>query len=299
MKSPVSIVVVPFLFLACGSLEPPLDRLGGSTPPASTGNAGPGTPTGTAVPPSSTGGPNGAPTPSPGVAPPCGQRCDDIPQCEFLCPEGTSNPTDQNGCVHTCKCVAGSGSGTADAGTTTPALRLFGTCGDPVCGIRPHGDPAVPACTGAQIEGAACGSAGWRCDPCPGCTSDRGCNQFLVCAAEDPRLGVGGCPISRSTYKRDIRYLDDRELGRYEADLLGLRLATWRYKSDPSRARLGFIIDDLDARASSVAVEGTGDRVDLYGYTSLAVATLQRQARQIAGLQRELADLRRAVRQRH
>jgi hypothetical protein len=233
------------------------------------------------------------------IAPETGGNCGKVPQCEFLCPTGTVNPTDQNGCVHTCQCVpAGTGTGTADGGTSTPDLRLFATCGDPVCGIRPHGDPAVKACSKAQVAGSACATAGVRCDPCPGCDAASGCNQFLVCAAQDPQMGVGGCPISRRSYKRDIRYLSDRELARYEADLLGMKLATWRYKHDPARPRLGFIIDDLDEHAGAAAVEGTGDRVDLYGYTSLAVATLQRQARQIAGLQRELAELRRALTER-
>jgi hypothetical protein len=173
-------------------------------------------------------------------------------------------------------------------------LKLFATCGDPVCGIRPHGDPAIPACLSEQVPGAACGTAGARCDPCPGCDAARGCNQYLVCASRDPQAGPGGCPISRRAYKRDIRYLGDGELARYEAALLRVKLATWRYKHDPGRARLGFIIDDLAGADSAVAVEG-GERVDLYGYTSLAVATLQRQAKQIADLQRELAALRRQL----
>lgn len=31
--------------------------------------------------------------------------CDDLPACEFLCPNGTHNPIDADGCVHTCECV--------------------------------------------------------------------------------------------------------------------------------------------------------------------------------------------------
>jgi hypothetical protein len=295
MKPPVTIVLIPLLLYACQSEEASPDRTGRSaTSPqtnAGAGNgavtaAGTGTGTATATGGATTG-PNGAPQP-----PPCGQPCQDVPQCEFLCPEGTVNPTDKNGCVHTCKCVPAPS--TADAGAT-PALRLFTTCGDPVCGIRPHGNPSIPACGKGQVAGAACDAAGSKCDPCPGCDAAQGCNQFLVCASEDPQMAPGGCPISRRSYKQDIRYLADGELARYEAALLHMKLATWRYKHDPARARLGFIIDDVEGAEGAVAVEGSGERVDLYGYTSLAVATLQRQAKQIASLQRELATLRRQL----
>jgi hypothetical protein len=37
-----------------------------------------------------------------------GEECADVPACDFLCPEGTHNPTDERGCVHTCECVADS-----------------------------------------------------------------------------------------------------------------------------------------------------------------------------------------------
>jgi hypothetical protein len=34
----------------------------------------------------------------------CPDPCADIRMCRFLCPEGTHNPIDENGCVHTCEC---------------------------------------------------------------------------------------------------------------------------------------------------------------------------------------------------
>jgi hypothetical protein len=49
---------------------------------------------------------------------PCDDACAGIPQCELLCPEGTSNPVDENGCVHTCECES-------DETTVTDP------CGDP------------------------------------------------------------------------------------------------------------------------------------------------------------------------
>ena len=70
--------------------------------------------------------------------------------------------------------------------------------------------------------------------------------------------------------------------------LMKYRLATWRYKHDPSATHLGFIIDDVEP---SPSIAPTGQTVDLYGYTSMAVAAVQLQAQQIEDLQREVRAL--------
>jgi hypothetical protein len=207
--------------------------------------------------------------------------CDGIAQCGFPCPDGTVNPKDQNGCQHTCTCVL-----VENAAAGPVAMKMHSTCGDPAC-AGPGTHPGIPLCATSDVEGVACNVEGARCD------LRNDCNQLLTCARKDPKEQLGGCPISRRSYKRDIHYLAPAELARYQDELLGLKLATWRYRDAPARTRLGFIIDDHER---SVAVEATGDRIDLYGYTSLAVATLQRQARQIAALEREVATLRRELR---
>lgn len=204
-----------------------------------------------------------------------GNDCSTLPQCEFLCPDGTVNPVDSNGCTHTCECV--------NPGTPAGSTRLFFTCGDPVCsGYTPNG--STPLCSTEQ-EGDACSVEGMSCDP-----QDE-CNRLLTCAGSDPQLRPGGCPISRASYKDDIHYLSDAELAHYRDELLQMRLATWKYKHDPSKQRLGFIIDDNERSAS---VDQLRDMVDLYGYTSMAVAALQLQAREIEALRREVAELRAA-----
>jgi hypothetical protein len=48
----------------------------------------------------------------------------------------------------------------------------------------------------------------------------------------------------------------------------------------------------IDDQEGSSAVEANGDTVDLYGYASLAVATLQLQARQIDDLKAEIEKLK-------
>jgi hypothetical protein len=157
------------------------------------------------------------------------------------------------------------------------------TCGDPVCGgWRAKAD--VRLCS-TEKSGDPCATSGDRCDP------KDSCNRLLQCSTTDVRPGA--CPISRRETKRDIRYLGVEELRRYHDELLQMRLATWRYKADPARERLGFIIDDHE---QSVAVDAPRDMVDLYSYTSLAVATLQLQAREIADLHARLGKLERRVR---
>ena len=168
---------------------------------------------------------------------------------------------------------------TTDAGMD--ALKIFSTCGDPVCRGYTGGSGA-PLCT-TEKAGDACSVDGQKCDP----MSD--CNALLECASSDPKMRTGGCPISRARYKEDIHYLAPSDLARYREELLAMKLATWRYKHDPSKQRLGFIIDDSEGTA---AVDGQRDVVDLYGYTSMAVATIQLQAQQIAALEREIATLR-------
>jgi len=157
------------------------------------------------------------------------------------------------------------------------------TCGDPVCRgyQRPTG---VPACT-QEKAGATCDASGARCDPVDDC------NRLLLCSLSDPKLQ--GCPISSRTYKRDIRYLSEVELDGFARQIRAMRLATYRYNEPSSPRHLGFIIEDQPV---SAAVDRDRDMVELYGYLSMAVATLQVQAREIERLEREMTALRRDVR---
>lgn len=162
-------------------------------------------------------------------------------------------------------------------------LQWFTTCGDPVCsGYTPP--EGVAPCTAEQLEGNPCDTEGATCDP----MSD--CNALLICATKDPKQNEGGCPISRAKFKTDIEYLAPADLAQYATDLQSLRLATYRYRSAPADApaRLGIILEDNE---QGIWVDARHDRVDLYGYASLAIATLQLQQRQIAALQAEVERL--------
>jgi hypothetical protein len=201
--------------------------------------------------------------------------CEGIAQCGLPCPDGLVNPTDADGCQHTCECV--------NPGTPPGSLQLYDTCGDPVC--RGYtGGSGEPLCS-TEAAGGPCNVEGATCDP----RDD--CNSLLVCASSDPKLRPGGCPISRRSTKQDIHYLSDGELAQYQRELLAMKLASWRYRHDPAKQRLGIIIDDNE---QSAAVDAPRDQLDLYSYTSMVVAALQMQAREIKELQGEIDALKKA-----
>jgi len=97
------------------------------------------------------------------------------------------------------------------------------------------------------------------------------------------------CPISTRRMKKNIAYLAPSDAERTRDELLSVRLATYRYKSGDDATHLGFIIEDMPEQ--SPAVMPSRERVDLYGYTSMAVATIQLQQAEIAALEKRLADV--------
>ncbi|MCC7071191.1 MAG: hypothetical protein IT383_07710 [Deltaproteobacteria bacterium] len=171
------------------------------------------------------------------------------------------------------------GEGEGEAGS----LRWYETCGDPSCAgfVAPTGTAACDT----EVAGAACASADAECY-----LVGDGCNVHLRCTDSDPTMQPGGCPISVPSAKQDVRFLSDAEIDAALGRVLSLQLARWQYVSDPGRHDyLGFLIDE---HAPDDAVLPRGDRVDLYGYTSLAIAAVQAQQRRIDTLERELAALR-------
>jgi ribosomal protein L29 len=147
-------------------------------------------------------------------------------------------------------------------------------------------DSGLPPCS-PQLAGSACPTLGDECDP------QLGCGVHLRCSITDPTKQPGGCPVSRMRYKQDIRYLSQEELRATARDLLSLPLADFRYRDGDVRKHLGFMIDGHESLACV-----DGDRVDLYGYASMAVAAVQVQAAEIAELRAELASLRKELRKR-
>jgi hypothetical protein len=98
------------------------------------------------------------------------------------------------------------------------------------------------------------------------------------------------CPISRAVYKKDIRYLRPEDERRMRDELLAFSLAEYQYlHEDDDAPHLGFIIDDVEP---SRAAPG-GESVDLYAYTTMAVAALKEQQREIDALRKEVERLKR------
>jgi hypothetical protein len=159
-------------------------------------------------------------------------------------------------------------------------LHWFPACNGPwQCGQAIY--PAPP-CGQSEILGARCAKLGVRCNP-----PDESCSQ-LGCLPARPVL----CPISRRAAKRDIRYLNDADLNALRADVLAMKLARYRHRTDGAGGpeRLGFLIDDAP-HTPAVAPDAT--QVDLYGYASMVVAAVQTQAKEIEELRREISALRR------
>ena len=166
------------------------------------------------------------------------------------------------------------------------ATKWYTTCGAPVCsGVKV--DPNTPKCV-AQKAGDACVAGAAECD------LQNECQQHLKCTDKDPKLNPGGCPISRRSMKTDIRYLDQTDVAKLQAELLATKLATYKYRDAGANApqQLGFIIDD---QPNSPAVDARRDMVDLYGYLSMSVATLQAQQKQLAEQARRIEQLEAAL----
>jgi hypothetical protein len=94
--------------------------------------------------------------------------------------------------------------------------------------------------------------------------------------------------VSLRSAKRDIHYLDPPEAAALHGELLGLRLARYHYEEGSGGQHLGFIIDDQ--AEGSPAVRADRQQVDLYGYTSMAVAPVQVQQVEIRRLEAEIVE---------
>ena len=150
-----------------------------------------------------------------------------------------------------------------------------------MCGPDDKPPEGVEPCAGEEL-GDACQEEGDMCD------AGFGCGAVLVCAPSVPKQLPGGCPKSLASAKQDVQYLDVGAMETLLKQLQGMKLATWRYREGNPARRLGFIIDD---NPGSPAVLPRGDQVDVYAFTTMAVAGLKVQQQQIQALQKQVQAL--------
>lgn len=177
--------------------------------------------------------------------------------------------------------VTGACGGGSDAGGGS--LKWYATCGYPVCNAGDGGAEDGGVC---PTPGTACTTKGQTC----GTQTAENCGVTYVCDDHDPT--AGGCPISSIQYKDNVRYLGAVEQSELHDEAMRIRLATYNYKSsvaDPGTSHLGFIIED---DPTSPAVDAPDHRVDMYGYFSMMLATMQVQEKEIADLRSQLAQTR-------
>ena len=213
-------------------------------------------------------------------------------------------------CVCACQVPSDAGSGGIDAGIDDASCPVppwnFAQNSEPPWVTHECPDAGCPSgsvCVGAAIAAA---EVQLGCVPVPascGGTPTCGC-MGCVCGGDPP---TGGCstgfisssPIvcqtgteSRRAVKDDIVYVDDEEREALAHQALEIPLAHYRYKTEPpeARRRLGFIIDDQPD--PSPAVQSDRKHVDEYGYTSMLLATVQEQARELERLAPARRDAR-------
>lgn len=146
----------------------------------------------------------------------------------------------------------------------------------------PPTDPACP--TSPPNVGTACTVEGKIC--AYGCSA----NGQRVCTGGLWAARPGNCPISTAAWKKDIEYLDDAQLQSLARDAQSLKLARWVYKTEPTGTtpHVGIVVEDA---LGTPAVAPSKDRVDLYGYTSMALAIAQTQQKQIEALEKRIREL--------
>ena len=183
----------------------------------------------------------------------------------------------------------------------------FGSCGDGSCERSDASIGDFPACPD-------CG-AGWVCVHKPaGPEEETYCVRIPDCCGGVPTcecMGTCACaplyyrgctsasatdiecdgPISLRVAKTDVRYLSDDERAALAEQALSTPLAKYRYRvEDPTHPpHLGFLIDDQPAASFAVAADRT--HVDLYGYASMLLATIQEQQTTIDELRDRVARL--------
>lgn len=185
--------------------------------------------------------------------------------------------------------TCGGGDGGCFAEPVPGAAWETGTCPDAGC---PAGSHCLRG-TGESGNEFGCVPVAASCQGAAPTCACMGCVCALGCFDSASGLSCFNGTISRRAFKDDVVYLSDAERAAVAREALQIPLARYRYGQEPptARRRLGFLIDDQPN--PSPAVMDDRLHVDEYGYTSMVLATLQQQARELAELRQRLEALER------
>lgn len=179
--------------------------------------------------------------------------------------------------------------------------------GDPVSRTCPAGedtleldDPSVARCSDQALsEGDSCTTEGQRCVqlPAQACSSSptQSINSasFLTCRSE-PFPSDPACPMSSAAAKQHILHLSSKARAEIAQTMLTTKLAQYEYRSPAvgdTAPQLGFVIEELGEAA--YVLHSDGAHVNVYGYASAILATVQEQQRHIEKLTTEVETLQR------
>lgn len=153
------------------------------------------------------------------------------------------------------------------------------------CLSCPAGGPASNyLCTTSCKSNAQC------TDPArPKCNMpSTGTTESGICTPNDFSCLWGA--VSTRKAKDDIAYLTDDEIVALAKQAMAIKLATYRYKNDPTATKkLGYILEDAPKAASS---DLSREQVDLYAYASMVLAATQAQEKRLDALEKQVAALK-------
>ena len=194
---------------------------------------------------------------------------------------------------------AASDTSAGDSGLTDGPSQDAGACASYVTESCDAGCPLGTVCVREAVVDTevehGCYPLPTGCDKASacGCIANCVCPTEFVTACSEQNGGVDcqSGTVSRREFKKDIDYVDDEERASLAAQALRTSLAEYRYKTEPESAkkRLGFIIDDMPNPSPAIASDRT--HVDDYGYTSMLLATVQEQQKQIDALKQAVSEL--------
>lgn len=169
--------------------------------------------------------------------------------------------------------------------------------------------------SGPKCEGKTAGSCtgGLTCLSCPAggpssnylcstpCKSNAQCTDPTRPKCNQPATGLEGIctpndfpclwgAVSTRKAKDDIAYLTDDEIVGLAKQAMAIKLATYKYKNDPSATKkLGYILEDAPKVASS---DMSREQVDLYAYASMVLAATQAQEKRLDALEKQVTALK-------